>query len=59
MTTAPAVVMKDKESNVKRKGMLTAALLVAAALLMQTTALAIDLDYSGPINSFTGEPVKG
>ena len=42
----------------KRKGMLAAAILVAAALLMQTTCLAIDLDYSGPINSFTGEPAS-
>ena len=49
-------MVKEKESNVKTKRMLTAALLLAAALLMQTTAFAIDLDYSGPINSFTGEP---
>ena len=48
--------MKDKESNVRTKGMLTAALLIAAALLLQIPGFAIDLDYSGSLNSFTGEP---
>jgi hypothetical protein len=38
--------------------MLTVALLVAVSLMMQTTGMAIDLDYSGPINSFTGEPAN-
>ena len=50
--------MKDEESNVKIKGILTAALLIAATVLMQTTSFAIDFDYSGPINSFTGEPAN-
>jgi hypothetical protein len=48
--------MKDKESNVRIKGMLTAALLIAAALLLQIPVFSIDLDYSGSLNSFTGEP---
>lgn len=48
--------MKDKESNVRTKGMLTAALLIAAVLLLQIPGFAIDLDYSGSLNSFTGEP---
>ena len=52
----PAVVMQDKESNVKVKGILTAALLIAAVLLLQTAGMALNLDYSGPINSFTGTP---
>ena len=39
------------------KGMLTAALLIAAALLLQIPGFAINLDYSGSINSFTGEPI--
>ena len=43
----------------KVKGMLTAVLLVAAVLLLQMTGLAVELDYSGPINSFTGEPTDG
>ena len=42
----------------KTKGILTAAFLVAAVLLLQTMGLAVTLDYSGPINSFTGEPVN-
>ena len=42
----------------KVKGLLTAVVLVAAALLLQTTGFAVDLDYSGPINSFTGEPTS-
>ena len=46
--------MQDKESNVKVKGMLTVVLLIVTVLLLQTTGLAINLDYSGPINSFTG-----
>jgi hypothetical protein len=50
--------MQDKESNVKVKGMLTVVLLIVTVLLLQTTGLAINLDYSGPINSFTGEPVN-
>ena len=40
----------------KAKGMLTAVVLVTAVMLMQATSFAINLDYSGPINSFTGEP---
>ena len=50
--------MQDKESKVKVKGMLTVVLLIVTVLLLQTTGLAINLDYSGPINSFTGEPVN-
>lgn len=50
-------MMKDKEINV-RKGMLTAVLLVAALLLLQIPGFAANLDYSGNINSFTGEPVS-
>jgi hypothetical protein len=38
--------------------MLIAAFL-AAAILLQTTGLAMDLDYSGPIDSFTGTPAGG
>ena len=48
--------MKDKEIIVRTKGFLTAALLIAALLLLQTSAFAADLDYSGAINSFTGAP---
>ena len=40
--------------NVKRT--LTAATAIAALLLTQTPVFAVDLDYSGPVNSFTGEP---
>ena len=41
----------------KTKGKLIAVFLLAA-LLMQTTGSAMNLDYSGPINSFTGEPTN-
>ena len=41
----------------KAKGMLTAVVLVTAVMLMQATSFAINLDYSGPVNSFTGEPI--
>ena len=42
----------------KRKGILTAVLLIATVLSLQTTGFAANLDYSGPINSFTGEPTS-
>ena len=42
----------------KVKRIFTAAVLIAAVLSLQTAALAVDLDYSGPINSFTGEPTN-
>ena len=60
MSTAPLplAVMKDKEINVRTKGILIAILLIAALLSMQTSAFAWDLDYSGPINSFTGDPIE-
>jgi hypothetical protein len=54
--TVSVAVMQDKEKHVKVKGMLTAVLLIVVVLLLQTACLAADLDYSGPINSFTGEP---
>ena len=40
----------------KTKRKLTAVMLVAAVMLMQVTSAAVNLDYSGPIDSFTGEP---
>ena len=52
-------MVKDKESKVKRKGLWIAVFLLAAMMLLQTTGMAVDLDYSGPINSFTGEPTGG
>ena len=41
----------------KHKKIWTAILLVAAVMLLQTAGLAANLDYSGPIDSFTGQPV--
>ena len=42
----------------KQKKILTAVLLVTAVVLLQTATLAANLDYSGPIDSFTGQPVS-
>ena len=42
----------------KVKGMLTAAMLIAAMALTQVPCFAMNLDYSGPINNFTGEPTN-
>ena len=42
----------------KSKKRWTAIFLVAAVMLLQSAAMAANLDYSGPIDSFTGQPVS-